>query len=361
MSAPVITSLGLLTPLGQGRAAFLDAWRAGTIAELDAEGETAGTLGAGRLKLRPHFPEHRNVLRRMDRLSKLMCMGAALARDDGGFGDGDALALGLGTDLGTLETTWSFLTRLREKGPALANPMDFPNLVPNAGAGYVGIFCGLRGPSYTFCQHETCGDDAVAWGADLVRAGQAPAALVGGAEEASQTRRRAIDAARCAVSRPAEGAALLLLETPARAAERGATVLASHLGSWGACGAPGSTPVVSTPDPRAAATLVTRALSESGVAGDSVGAVLASDAALLAPARAALGHDVAAVDHVDRLGSHPADGALRVAIASLLVADRSLPVHLGGPGLQGDCALVLSAARGGGLRATLIGPAGGTP
>ena len=58
------------------------------------------------------------------------------------------MGLAFGTDLGTLEETWKFLVRLRDKGPALANPADFPNLVPNAGPGYVGIFLGLDGPSH---------------------------------------------------------------------------------------------------------------------------------------------------------------------------------------------------------------------
>ena len=351
----MITSVGLVTPLAQGRQGVLDAWRSGAVAQPVAEGELSGALVAGGLKLRAWFPEQRNVLRRMDRLSKLMCMAAALARDDGGFGETGALALGVGTDLGTLETTWSFLSRLREKGPALANPMDFPNLVPNAGAGYVGIFCGLRGPSQTFCQHETCGDDAVAWGADAVRAGQVPAALVGGAEEMSATRLHAMEVAGCDLARPAEGAALLLVEPAGRAAARGATALASHLGSWGACGRPAATPMEVIVDAAAAQALVERSLDLAGVSGARVGAILVSRPELCAPARAALGHDAPATDHVARLGTHPADGALRVALAALLLADPSLSVHAGGAGLQGDVALILSAARGGGLRATLIG------
>jgi 3-oxoacyl-[acyl-carrier-protein] synthase II len=355
VSAPVITNVGLVTPLAQGRAGFVDAWRAGTIATSDGEGALAGSLGAGRLKLRPWFPEQRNTLRRMDRLSKLMCLAAALARDDGGFGDGDALALGVGTDLGTLETTWSFLSRLQEKGPALANPMDFPNLVPNAGAGYVGIFCGLRGPSHTFCQHETAGDDAVAWGADLVRSGLAPGALVGGAEELSEVRLKAMGRVGCDTDRTAEGAALFLVETPDRAADRGAVPIASHLGSLGACGRVGPEPGRKGVDAAATQGLVERLLAHTGVLGRDVGAILGSDPALLAPARAALGHAAPATDHVHRLGQHPADGALRIALAALLVADRSLAVHAGADGIQGDAALVLSAARGGGLRATLIG------
>jgi 3-oxoacyl-[acyl-carrier-protein] synthase II len=351
VSAPVITSVGILSPIGLGRGAFAEAWRAGTIAD--------GGLGVGALPLRDQFPEQRPALRRMDRLSKLLCSAAAFARDDGGFGDGEAVALGVGTDLGTLETTWSFLARLRDKGPALANPADFPNLVPNAGAGYVGIFCGLRGPSHTFCQHETAGDDAVAWGADALRAGGTDAALVGGAEEMSPTRAAAGQAAGCAADRSAEGAVLFLLESEERAAARGARPVATHLGSWGACGRPGPTPLAGDIDAAAAEALVARSLDAAGVEGARVGAVLASDPALVAPARRAIGHAAPATDHGERLGRYPADGALRVALAALLLADRSLPVHAGGAGIRGDVALVLSAARGGGLRATLVGDPGG--
>jgi len=339
VSAPVVTSVGLACGLGIGREAVTEAWRAGE----------SGTA-VDKVRLRTLFPEQRSMLRRMDRLSKLICLAAGLARDDGsGLGDPAELALGVGTDLGTLEGTWGFLSRLRDKGPALANPLDFPNLVPNAGAGYAGIFCGLQGPSHTFCQHETCGDEAIGWAADGVAAGWFAGALAGGAEELGPVRAAATAAAGCLPADvPAgEGAALLLVEGADRAAARGAAPLARVLGSWAGCAPPRRSPQLLEVDVEAMAALADRALSDAGVA-DRVGVVLESTPGLLP------GLSAPRTDHAARLGVHPADGAVRAALACCLLADRSLPVNTTGQRLAGDVAVVASAARGGSMRVTLL-------
>ena len=339
---PVITAMGLANGLGQGREAVLDGWRQGL----------SGTR-VDRIKLRALFPERRATLRRMDRLSKLICLAAGLAREDGaGLGDPVELALGVGTDLGTLEETWAFLARLRDKGPALANPMDFPNLVPNAGAGYAGIFCGLQGPSHTFCQHETCGDEAIAWAADGVRSGWFPGALAGGGEEQCDVRDRAAAAGRCLPGDlpPGEGAALLLVESDQRAEARGVRPLATVLGSWAATAPLARSPYRWEAPGEALVRLADRALQEAGVDRRDVGLMLPSRPGLLPL-------DAPETDHAERLGVHPADGAFRVALAAALLADPTLPVRAGGPSMKGDVALVVSAARGGSLRVTLLGRA----
>ncbi len=360
---PVITSIGLLSPLGVGREAFVEAWRAGASAERVEAGAEAGGVRLPKFKASALYPDHRKAFRRMDRLSKIVCGGIALARDDdAGLGDREGLGLAVGTDYGTLVETWKFLTRLRAKGPALCNPMDFPNLVPNAGAGYAGIFLGLRGPSHTFCRHETCGDEAVAWVADGIAAGMLDAGLAGGAEELGDTLARATRAAGgWRADHPlGEGATAVLLETPERAAARGATVRARFLGSWGASTPSGRSALLLPADPVGLDDLVRRALDRTGTAAADVGAVLLSHpehAGLRAAVESVIGPDVPATDHHLRLGAHPADGALRVALGALLLADRSLPVHADGDGCRGSAALVVTCARGGGLRVSVVGAA----
>ena len=358
---PVITSIGILSPLGLGRETFAAAWRAGDSAPRVTQGAETGGVRLPKYKAATLFPEHRKSLRRMDRLSKLVCSGVAWARDDRqGLGERDGLGLAVGTDFGTLTETWKFLTRLKTKGPALCNPMDFPNLVPNAGAGYAGIFLGLRGPSHTFCAHETCGDEAIAWIADGIAAGWIDAGLGGGAEELGETRALATLAARgwSHGAPPGEGAAMVLLETPERAKARGATVVARYLGSWGASMHVPRSALLLPEQLDPLISLIARALDGAGVHRDAVGVVLLSHPShpgLFEAVRRALGRDVPQTDHPGRVGVHPADGAFRVALASLLLADRSLPVHADADGCQGSAALVVTCARGGGLRVTVVG------
>lgn len=340
MTSPVITAAGIVCGLGVGRREVAEGWRAG-----------AGGTAIGSLPLRDLFPEQRATLRRMDRLSRLICLAAGLARDDGpGLGDAARLALGVGTDLGTLDETWAFLGRLRDKGPALANPLAFPNLVPNAGAGYAGIFCGLRGPSHTFCQHGTCGDEAIGWAADGVRMGWFDGALAGGAEELCDVRAKAQARGGCLPDAPLQGesAALVLVESRARAAARGAVPLAEILGSWAACRSPRRSPLAWEAPGDALLGLAELALAEAGSSWDRVGVVLGSHPGLL-PGKAP------ETDHHGRIGVHPADGAFRIALAACLLSDPSLPVRVGGRGVEGDVAMVASAARGGSLRVTLLG------
>ncbi|MCP4868752.1 MAG: hypothetical protein GY898_08540 [Proteobacteria bacterium] len=339
--APVITSIGIASGIGQGREAFVQGWRTGAV----------GTA-VDRVRLRDFYPKRRAMFRRMDRLSQLICLASALARDDQGLGDPAEVALAVGTDLGTLEGTWSFLSRLRDHGAARANPMDFPNLVPNAGAGYAGIFLGLQGPSHTFCQHETCGDEAIGWATDGIASGWFDAALAGGAEELGEVRAAATSAAACLPEElpPGEGAAMVLVESRERADARGATPLARILGSWAASTPDGRSPYVFDVGAGPVRDLIGRALSEAGLEPGDVGAVLASPGT-------EHGLDAPSADHAVRLGVHPADGAVRVALGALLVADRTLPVHTGGAPLQGDAVVVVSAARGGSIRVTILGKA----
>lgn len=82
-----------------------------------------------------------------------------------------------------------------------------------------------------------------------------------------------------------------------------------------------------------------------------------ADEVLVGACAEALGREVPQTDHDRRLGIHPADGALRVALGALLLSDRSLPVHEGGGPCAGSATLVVSVARGGALAATVLGAA----
>jgi 3-oxoacyl-[acyl-carrier-protein] synthase II len=126
--------------------------------------------------------------------------------------------------------------------------MLFPNLVLNAPASYVAIELGLTGSNLTVAQGEVSGEQAIRLGCDLIRAGRADVVLAGGGDELASIvvdlyrNARALagqhggrewcspyDAERNGLIL-GEGAAMLVLESPVRAAARGACVYAEIAG-----------------------------------------------------------------------------------------------------------------------------------
>lgn len=350
-----VRGVGVLGALGVGRSAFVDAWRAGAEGGCSVDG---GARALPAFPVRDLFPEHAGVIRRLDRLSRILCSAAGLARDDGGgVRDPAGCAIAVGTDLGTLEGTEAFLLRLREKGPAWVNPMEFPNLVPNAGAGYAGIFMGLQGPSQTFCHHEVCVDDAVAWAGDLVASGAVSEALAGGGEEWGPVLgrvRTALNAPQDVL--PGEGAAMLLLDD-------GAVPMTQRTARWLGCWAEGSgrSPLARWTGADAAERrveqLLARAMGELDLPPTEIAAVIPGEgaaAALVAGICAAVGRSVIRVDAIERLGASSGDSALRLALAALLLQDPSLPLDRAGAPRRGSVIVVPTFARGGALRVTLM-------
>ena len=196
----------------------------------------------------------RRNLRPLDRTSRLVASAAQLALDDSGWTAemraAEEVGLILGTMFCSVRTISEFDRRALEAGPAYASPMDFANTVINAAAGQTAILHDLRGVNTTVSTGVTSGLQAVAYAADLIRAGRARALLAGGADELCFESFYGFDRAgllcrsdghedhyaipfdtRRNGFTPGEGAALLMLEEEASALERGARVLAEVSGA----------------------------------------------------------------------------------------------------------------------------------
>ncbi|MDQ3411654.1 MAG: beta-ketoacyl-ACP synthase II, partial [Chloroflexota bacterium] len=162
----------------------------------------------------------------------------------------DRVGVVIGTAIGGLETLEAGANALAEQGANRVSPFFFPMFLPNMASGVVAITTGAKGPN--FAPTSACASSAHAIGeaAAMIRRGAADVVLAGGAE-APVTRlgvagfnamaalsTRNDDPA--AASRPfdaerdgfvlAEGAAILVLESAAHAAKRGAPVLAELTG-----------------------------------------------------------------------------------------------------------------------------------
>jgi 3-oxoacyl-[acyl-carrier-protein] synthase II len=247
-----VTGIGVVSPIGIGRQTFWDNLTEGCsgIAELDRHTGTTElpTIAAAVRDFQARDFISSVHLRRMDRLSRMIVAASRMALDDArNVLDGtppEDVGVVVGSAIGDVSESVANLGRILAKGPAFASPMLFPNLVLNAPASYVAMELGLTGSNLTVAQGEVSGEEAIRLGCDLIRAGRADVVLAGGGDELAPIvvdlyrRARALagqrggpewcspyDAERSGLVL-GEGAAMLVLESPARAAARAAIVYA---------------------------------------------------------------------------------------------------------------------------------------
>lgn len=293
--APVaVTGLGALTPLGPD------------VASLD-EGLLTGRSGV-RLLDEPEFAElparlaatvdlegrlERVEARTLDRVQQVALVAAREAWSDAGAPDVDPerLAVVVGSGIGGALTILGQNEVLREKGPRRVSPHLVPMLMPNGPAATIGLELGAQGGVH--CPVSACasGAEAIALALDLLRSGRVDVVVAGGAEAcvhplplAGFAQMRALSTRHDepeAASRPydkgrdgfvlGEGAGILVLETQAHAAARGARVHAHLAGA----GLASDAHHVTAPDPSGlgAARSITAALRDAGVGATDVGHV----------------------------------------------------------------------------------------
>jgi 3-oxoacyl-[acyl-carrier-protein] synthase II len=232
----------------------------------------------------------------------------------------DDAGLVLGSTFGSIDASAAFMHRIFAKGPRLASPAEFPNLLPSAPVGHVSIYLGLRGPALAASELGAAGESATMQAVELVAAAEADVVVAGDVEESHGIVERVIAALfaepRSSEHERPESGAAVVLEDAARAKGRGARILARVVAtaSWREGDALPALP--SPADARRASVIVARD-------GGSVRAALAASA----------------WSGVARVASEPAEhdavGAIAVATAAARI----------GAGEASDV-LVLGAAKG---------------
>jgi 3-oxoacyl-[acyl-carrier-protein] synthase II len=221
----VITSAATLIPAGLLGTA--DA------ARVLGPSEPAGHLG----DIDPYLDKAR--ARRLDRPARLGAVVVKRALEGASGLDPSATGVVLGSAFGSVDASAAFMHRIYEKGPRLASPAEFPNLVPSSPVGHVSIYLGLRGPVLAAAELGASGECAVAQAVELIAMGESDAIVAGDIEEANDIVQRvlAVIFARSPGEperRRSEGGAAVVLEAEDAALARGAVAIARvvQVTSW---------------------------------------------------------------------------------------------------------------------------------
>ena len=289
----VVTGLGATTPLAgdvDGLWQGLLAGRSGVrrIDDLVAgspHAEDLPTKIAAPMAVSPAEILPRVQARRMDRCQQAALVAAQQAWEDAGKPEVDPirLAVVIGTGIGGVTTLLDQDDLLEEKGPGRVSPLTVPMLMPNGPAAWVSLEYGARAGVYTPVSACASGAEALAFGARLIRSGEADVVIAGGAEAAiapltiagfAQARtlsKRNDDPTRA--SRPfdvdrdgfvlGEGAGAMILERADFAAARGARVL----GRLAGYGVTSDAHHITGPDPTGAGQIraILKAVSDAGL------------------------------------------------------------------------------------------------
>jgi 3-oxoacyl-[acyl-carrier-protein] synthase II len=285
----VITGIGAVTPVGTGRERFWPALLAGECGVGPVEAfdtraysvhrgaEVKGFRGADYVARLP--PE------RLGRTSQLAIASSRLALADAGLGAGDYDPERTGVCLGTTSGEPQLVERLDDAylrgAPGTAAAAFCARYPGHVLAAHVAAELGLAGPCAVLPAACAAGNYALAHAYDLLRAGRADLVLAGGADSFSRitytgfARLGAIAPEVCQPFDrrrkgmiPGEGAAVLTLETLARARARRARVYAAVVGYGLSCDAYHMTGM--HPEGRGAVRAMTRALADSGTGVEEV-------------------------------------------------------------------------------------------
>jgi len=262
-----ITGLGVVSPIGIGRAAFLAALRDPEAAQRRAFAQPSSVLSGARFAGAQvaevtDFDAAQFLgdkgLRNFDRLTRMLIVVAKHALEDAGVKrDGafigvapERVGICTATAYGALDSITEINRVAELEHPRFLNPSRFPNTVINSAAGYASIWEGLEGPNVTIVDGNCGSADAVLTAETHLSADRADVLLVGGAEVLSEPLYLAFEklgaldgrgseqAGRSGGARLGEGAALCALEDAAAARRRGAHVHAELIGYGTAFEAP---------------------------------------------------------------------------------------------------------------------------
>jgi len=300
-----VTGAGVLTPIGNGIAAFLAGLQAGRSGIRAMHSDFSDRLaynafGIVDMPAESVVPRGRSA--GLDRYSVFGLIAAHEAVADAGLAGHASLEgaiIAVGTGMGGAESVQQGYEELLLRGGARLNPLIVVKSMNNAAAAHIAIDFGCHGQSLTYS--TACSSSAIAIGeaARAIRGGHADLAIAGGTEalltygtiaawqamrtlaipdkDHPETACRPFSADRTGLVL-AEGAGFVILEEEAHARARGARIRARLSGY----GARTDACHLTKPDPSGQAAAMRAALADAGLAPGDIGYVNAHGTATLA-------------------------------------------------------------------------------
>jgi 3-oxoacyl-[acyl-carrier-protein] synthase II len=240
MTDVVVTGRGVVSSIGEGADAFIDALM---------ERRSGLQDGLGRAEaFDPEVAMTPKEARRMDRFSQFALAAADQAMAEAGLPDGadpERVGVLIGTGVGGLETLEREVRTYIERGDRAVSPLFVPMMMPNAAAAHIAMRYGAHGPGFSLASACATGAHAIGEGARMITRGEADVVITGGTEAAMTdiclaAFRRMGALSRQGISCPfdarrdgfimGEGAGIVILEAAEHARARGATVRARVAG-----------------------------------------------------------------------------------------------------------------------------------
>ncbi len=341
MEPRAITGLGIVSTVGIGREAFFRALASPrSLSELPPRALAAfdaskydGPRAFEALEFDPAKYLGDKGLRTLDRVTKLLIVGARLALHDAGIKKDNAyVALspertGIVTSnaYGSLEAINELDRVAVFEDARYINPAKFPNTVANSASGYVSIWEELRALNVAVCDGNCGGLDALCVADVHFTSQRADAILVGGGEAMSEPLYIAFLklGALAFGSHLGEGAAYVVVEPMASAKARGANVLGHAIGYGTAFVGPDRDDPLLFASEEAMARAIESALADAGVSANDIDVVAsgvsgikAFDERELAAIKRTVGADACIAAPKDVLGETlGAGGAMGMATA----------------------------------------------
>lgn len=247
MNRVVITGLGVVSPIGIGKAQF---WASiNQPAQMQNDRVAVKIIKNFDFFALSAYPEDVRT-RQMDRFTQYAVLGGKMAVEDAGLvinpARQDRYGIIYGSAYGCLESNTTYLDGLFVKGPRFVNPIIFQNTVSNTTNGYSAILLGIGGYNTIITAGATSSLNAIAYAYDQIKCDRADAIITGGVERYCETILESLRAGGMlsTSSQPmaqfsekdrkgvviSEGAAILVLENYEHAQKRGAVIYAEITG-----------------------------------------------------------------------------------------------------------------------------------